>query len=242
MQWGIDSRDSETDSVMINGEEVWSEAINLYPNRCDGMGWETGPGDFPTQDLSGWQGQACFHDVEVVVPCGPPTINLHFHSNIDQHVSNEGWAFSDVAIVASSASTEEQGVGNTYSGTAGSASYSYLGCFVDTGTRDLSGSRHDVASIPLLAATECSSICSAEGFQYFGLQWANECWCGNTYGSHGEASIGDCDADANIDRVADLCGNGQQDCGYRNAVYRITEISEDDISDEPEEHQQASGE
>jgi len=104
---------------------------------------------------------------------------------------------------------------------ASAGAFRYLGCFNDNnGRRDLTGSGPDaVASDPLNAAEECASFC--DGYTYFGLQYTNECFCGNSYGSQGVADETDCDADGSItDGVADLCANGAGDCGNRNAVYK----------------------
>ena len=56
-QWAIDSRDNEVDRVVVNGEEVWSMAINRPDSGCDRMGWEEGPADFPAP--WGGPGGAC---------------------------------------------------------------------------------------------------------------------------------------------------------------------------------------
>ena len=58
--------------------------------------------------------------------------------------------------------------------------YTYIGCFVDSRDRDLSGPTSGVATNPVDAAATCSTACS--GFQYFGLQWENQCFCGASYG------------------------------------------------------------
>eukprot|EP01043_Picozoa_sp_COSAG02_P044131 COSAG02_NODE_3909_length_6056_cov_3.448884_4_plen_207_part_00 len=64
---------------------------------------------------------------------------------------------------------------------------------------------------------ECAAACA--GYSYMGLQWEDQCFCGNTYGGLGVADITDCDADGDVsDGYADLCGNGQADCGSRNAI------------------------
>jgi hypothetical protein len=126
-------------------------------------------------------------------------------------------------------------LGNFGCSTSGgdSSDWTYLGCFHDNnGARDLQGSAQSVATNPLDAANECAEVCDGQGFRYFGLQWANECFCDNSYrngygangnqGDNGMADISDCDADSTIeDGVADLCSNGQNNCGNRNAVYRI---------------------
>eukprot|EP01050_Picozoa_sp_SAG11_P011710 SAG11_NODE_1258_length_5362_cov_16.457534_4_plen_304_part_00 len=96
-QWAIDSRDNEVDSVTIDGEEVWSMAINCPDQGCGRMGWEEGPEDFPAP--WGGSGGACFDEIKVQVPCEPPTLTINFSSGIDQGEADESWAFSDVRIV-----------------------------------------------------------------------------------------------------------------------------------------------
>ena len=115
----------------------------------------------------------------------------------------------------------------------------YIGCFQDNeGSRDLLGSGPDgVASNPVEAAPACATACA--GFTYFGLQWVNECFCDNSYNNGygnngnqaacpgGECPITECDADGVItDGVADLCANGQSNCGQRNAIYSVGAIPE----------------
>jgi hypothetical protein len=72
----------------------------------------------------------------------------------------------------------------------------------------------------------CATFCSNNGFAYMGLQWENECFCDNTYGSFGQAPMADCDVDGDgsmdcgtisINRTA-----GEDGCSWRNAVYDIT--------------------
>jgi len=97
--------------------------------------------------------------------------------------------------------------------------WEYIGCFIDSGDRDLNGGASAVASVPLAAANECQATCA--DFLYFGLQWSNECFCSNRYGTQGEAEITDCDEDGVLDDdgTASLCANGVGNCGWRNAVY-----------------------
>jgi hypothetical protein len=58
---------------------------------------------------------------------------------------------------------------------------------------------------------DCASQCA--GYQYMGLQGTAQCFCGNSYGSHGSA---ECPDDCGLP----ISGTG---CGYRNAVYRISD-------------------
>eukprot|EP01051_Picozoa_sp_SAG22_P004210 SAG22_NODE_220_length_14862_cov_73.769424_1_plen_1257_part_10 len=104
------------------------------------------------------------------------------------------------------------------------AGYDYIGCFADNtaGARDLpfAADRVSGATVPEHAA-QCLTLCT--GYAYFGLQWSNECFCGNSYGSQGDPHEGrTCTSegfDAEASNYADLCANGQNNCGNTNAVY-----------------------
>ena len=72
--------------------------------------------------------------------------------------------------------------------------------------------------------TECAALC--DGYLFMGLQFTNECFCGNTYGSQSEAAATDCDSDGivAVGDMADLCGDGGNSCGNRNAIYTVAEV------------------
>ena len=64
------------------------------------------------------------------------------------------------------------------------------------------------------ATAACASICSGQDggtpYKFMGLQWSNECWCGNEFGSKGTAE----EADPVDGRgVCDVDGDGTPDCG-----------------------------
>ena len=83
-----------------------------------------------------------------------------------------------------------------------------------------------------------------------GLAWTDQCFCANSYNNgntngvpnnnrnqadcpDGECPITDCDADGVLmGGVADLCANGENSCGNRNAVYSLkaATISESTVS------------
>eukprot|EP01045_Picozoa_sp_COSAG04_P029262 COSAG04_NODE_4764_length_1904_cov_1.449307_3_plen_329_part_01 len=72
--------------------------------------------------------------------------------------------------------------------------YEYIGCFVDSGNRDIAEPAGVSLSEPLFTnarVMQCANAC--DGFAYMGLQWVNECFCDNDYGGQGEADIADCD-------------------------------------------------
>ena len=95
----------------------------------------------------------------------------------------------------------------------------FAGCFNDNnGERDLDGKQLEVRASGQGAVLECATAC--QGYTYMGLQWSDECFCGNTYGSQGEAALSECDSDGDVSEgIADMCGvDGQETCGNHNAV------------------------
>ena len=67
--------------------------------------------------------------------------------------------------------------------------YLYEGCYIDvSGSRDIgTGAGNDEGSFHTMSAQAsihtCAEICN--GFSYFGLQYHNQCFCGNTHGTNG---------------------------------------------------------
>lgn len=113
--WAVDSRDGEVDSLLIDGNEVWSLAAH-----CPGDGWERGPSDFVSSmrlrilalhcltvcrvaalaQPTPYGQSACFTEQTVEVPCAS-TVTLLFRSGIDQGEADESWAVSDVTVIGS---------------------------------------------------------------------------------------------------------------------------------------------
>ena len=50
--------------------------------------------------------------------------------------------------------------------------------------------------------------CAAMGYRYMGLQYAGECWCGNSYGRYGVETRGCNNCNINIG-------------GWRNCVFEV---------------------
>uniref|UniRef100_A0A1I8GWZ5 WSC domain-containing protein n=1 Tax=Macrostomum lignano TaxID=282301 RepID=A0A1I8GWZ5_9PLAT len=105
------------------------------------------------------------------------------------------------------------------------AEFGPMGCFVDGPTQDLPGleGRSTIGpysvsgsfvSLGHMTLELCSEICAYGDFEYFGIQFSVECFCGNSYGSLGQAADSDCNMNCG--------GNSAQICGseWRNSVYR----------------------
>ena len=89
----------------------------------------------------------------------------------------------------------------------------YMGCFVDELIpmhRDLSGL---FSHGPRGSVTSCKMYC--RDYFYFGLQFGNECYCGNEFGSHGRAPEEECNKPCLKDS-RQMCGGT-----LRNSVYRV---------------------
>ncbi len=58
----------------------------------------------------------------------------------------------------------------------------------------------------------CISMCKEKGFKYAGTQFSTHCFCGNQYGSYGEANNCNMNCSGNIDQI---CGGS-----WANSVYQ----------------------
>ena len=97
--WTIDSRDNEADRLLIDGHKIWEHKA-VFPSGaggCEKHKMHSGPPDFPNPWAGQRAGDVCFVDVSVTVPCAS-TLRLMFESDINQPLSDEGWAFSQLAI------------------------------------------------------------------------------------------------------------------------------------------------
>ncbi len=88
----------------------------------------------------------------------------------------------------------------------------YKGCYLDNeNDRDLTGTRDFVASMTL---DICADMCRKQGYLYAGAQYAQHCFCGNSYGKYGMS--------ANCKMPC--AGNKNQICGgsLANSVYAVS--------------------
>ena len=93
----------------------------------------------------------------------------------------------------------------------GRTSLSYVGCFADkSDDRDLPVSTAALEGGDRQGSLiDCAGQCA--GYEYMGLQFTSECFCGNSYGSQGTA---ECPDDCGLPTSGAGCEN-------RNAVYRL---------------------
>jgi hypothetical protein len=87
----------------------------------------------------------------------------------------------------------------------------HIGCYRDQSQRDLNGYSFNAEG--RMTVDACLDTCRRRAFTYAGLQYAYFCFCGNSYGSYGNAD--NCDMRCH--------GNAQQICGgiWANSVYRV---------------------
>lgn len=65
-------------------------------------------------------------------------------------------------------------------------------CFIDGVDRDLPNFLGRVPNSWVDTLDWCDGECKKGGYRFFGLQNARECWCGNSFGSYGEAKSWEC--------------------------------------------------
>jgi len=106
--------------------------------------------------------------------------------------------------------------------TCGVPTIEYMGCYNDNtnGVRDMIQNSFITGSNDFEVVSRECGLEACRGFSYFGLQWDNECWCGNDYGSQGENS--DCGDASSTSNGICADGTGRNACGGRNAVYSLT--------------------
>ena len=93
--------------------------------------------------------------------------------------------------------------------------YNYAGCFKDRSSmRDL----EDDTQLDMTFPTRDTCRRHCQGYRYMGLQWENECFCGNSYASLGPVE----DPAATCGDQGELCGTGKdKQCSYSNAIYSL---------------------
>jgi hypothetical protein len=92
------------------------------------------------------------------------------------------------------------------------------GCFLDNAARDVAGT---VALTVDMTVEMCVGICSEQGYTVAALQFASQCFCGNSYGFYGQVSEDECNVPCMGDS-SQMCGGG-----WRNNVYTIVKQCEE---------------
>ncbi len=88
----------------------------------------------------------------------------------------------------------------------------YLGCFRDTDQRDLNATQWDDGQ---MTPQRCIRTCADSGFEYAGLQYGSQCFCGNSHGRFGRIDSSSCSMPCS--------GNSGLMCGgtWANSVFRV---------------------
>ncbi|KAL8670348.1 MAG: hypothetical protein Q9168_005106 [Polycauliona sp. 1 TL-2023] len=96
--------------------------------------------------------------------------------------------------------------------------YNYLGCYSEaTQGRALSGK---TPAVPADGSTLETCEASCQGYQYFGVEFANECYCGNTINA---GSVAQASSDVDTNGCSMLCGGNQTEyCGGANRIEMYT--------------------
>ena len=102
------------------------------------------------------------------------------------------------------------------------SAFEYIGCYKDefqASERDLIGSLLLNDNIEnKIQPQYCEDYCGSKGFKYYGVQYGSECWCGNSYGKHGQLP----DTRCNTQCVGQW--NEPLRCGgeLANSVFKVT--------------------
>ena len=88
----------------------------------------------------------------------------------------------------------------------------FLGCFRDGQNRDLSGLKFE--DFGGMTTGRCRLICKSNGFEYAGLQYRGQCFCGGTYNKYGVAN--NCDMTCAGART-EICGGTWANSLYTSA-------------------------
>ena len=70
----------------------------------------------------------------------------------------------------------------TTTSSAATPTWSALGCYSDSSSRTLTGTSTTSTS---LTYAFCQSYCQTRGYSYAGVEYGQECWCGNGITSPG---------------------------------------------------------
>ncbi|KAI0667510.1 hypothetical protein C8Q78DRAFT_1105323 [Trametes maxima] len=94
--------------------------------------------------------------------------------------------------------------------------YTFLGCFTDQGARSLGDATF--TNTTGMTVEACVTFCASQSFNFAGLEFAQECWCGNEISNGGtNATESDCNFPCTGD-ANEICGAGNRLSVYWDGV------------------------
>jgi len=188
-QWYTDSRDSETDQVYLNNDQLLSYQAQWSSSGCGTSGYTDGDqGGFPNTWHSYPHSPACYKDYSVSSTCNAGTNTITFTSGIDQAENDEGWGFGPVTI----SYPQEDCADGTYRN--GAVCSAWSNC----------GAGQYVSTQPTITNNRGCTSCPSGQYQT-GTN-ANSCTAWSNCGA-GQYVSGNPSSSAN--RVCQSCGSGQ---------------------------------
>ena len=92
-----------------------------------------------------------------------------------------------------------------------SSNYNYIGCYSEgTNGRALSG-KAPAAPTDGFTIELCTAAC--QGYTFFGMEFGNECYCGNTINA---GSVNQASSDPNVNGCSMFCAGSEEVC---NRIY-----------------------
>eukprot|EP00752_Nemacystus_decipiens_P008859 g7905.t1 len=214
----IKGSEAETHQLYDVDSRAASSSGGCGSQDDDGAGDDTEEVEVPMTLAEGYEYVGCFHDKFPLVNRDMPlTSKRKFPGNKPRMCANR-------------CSKEE---GATFFGLQNGelmssvyvipVEHSYVGCFTDKrGDRDMLLVPKVVSDVltPAACAAYCSSV---EGANYFGVQAGRKCFCGDSFGRHGESTL-----------CAEPCsGDEDQVCGAHNVNSVYTFLPLDEVKRHP---------
>ena len=113
-------------------------------------------------------------------------------------------------------------------------SYVWIGCYEDK-IEDRDIQDEVFLNDEDMSPKWCEQQCTAYSYPYFSLQFANECFCGNQYGKHGQRNDSEC--------FVPCAGNKHLYCGgsNRNSVFKVNMNNTTETKEEKDVHKNLIG-
>ena len=176
----------------------------LYASMCDGTDYDAMLAIF---EGSSCGAQSCLaNDDDGCSAGGPSILEVQVEAGKDYYILVTGYSTS-IGQYQLNLSTGDEPT-NPFE-------TDYVGCFIDASDRAMEYQWAQASSM-----ADCIPHCRGLGYQFAGLQYMTECFCGNEYDRYGEDQPNDssnCDLPCTVspDESHLICGGG-----WRNSVYR----------------------